>query len=83
MNNAETAAELARFLMFGDPPAITRETYRGFSIYRDTSAPPEFAWAFAHPDYDGGIEPRDHRYGHAATPEACKAEIDALLEEAA
>lgn len=63
---------------------MTAITYRGYTIDRTDPVPPiptwrQFAWQFCHPDN----EPGDPRFGHAPTPEACKAEIDAIEAEIA
>lgn len=52
--------------------------YRGYIIEPTDPVPPipcwrQFAWSYAHKDYDG---PEDNRCGHAESPEACMAEID-------
>lgn len=56
-----------------------RITHRGYEIYRPSYVPgPQFAWEYAHENYDG---PEDNRIGRAASIEACKAEIDERIDE--
>lgn len=54
--------------------------YRGFHIeYNPPPIPVRCCdWQWAHEDFDG---PEDNRYGHAASLEAAKAEIDDWHEE--
>lgn len=55
------------------------ETYRGYRIgpYRPSYSP-STDWSWAHEDFDGAPDANDNRYGYAASPEACRAEIDML-----
>ncbi len=59
------------------------ETYRNWHIHYDPPPIPSRAsdWHFAHDDFDGAPDANDNRYGHAASLEAAKAEIDAWIEE--
>lgn len=54
----------------------------GFIIQPTDPQPPvpsrKHDWTWIHPDYDG---PEDNRIGTAASPEACKYEIDEFLHE--
>lgn len=57
---------------------LGRVRYRDYDIYPTDPVPPipgwqQFAWTFAHKDYDG---PEDGRCGHAPGLAECKAEID-------
>lgn len=60
-----------------------RTYYRGFTITHDVLPIPYRGgdWQYVHDDYDGAEDAHDNRYGHAASLEACKAEIDELLED--
>ena len=51
--------------------------HRGFRIYvSDCGLFPQFAYEYVHDDYDGADDANDGRYGHAASIDACKVEID-------
>lgn len=68
--------------------ASTDTAYRGYRICLASFSPAsQFDWEFSHEDYDGAPTysddgPSDHRCGRAASLEACKSEIDALVEDA-
>lgn len=58
------------------------ETYRGYQISPSlVSYMPASDWCFAHEDYDGAPDGNDTRCGYAASPEACREEIDMLEDE--
>ena len=57
-------------------------TYRGYRISPSlVSYMPSSDWCFAHEDYDGAPDGGDNRCGYAASPEACRAEIDMLEDD--
>jgi hypothetical protein len=59
------------------------EVYRGFHITYEPLPIPDrwFDWSYVSEHYDGAPDSRDRRCGVAASLEACKCEIDALLED--
>jgi hypothetical protein len=63
------------------------ETYRDFIISRTDPVPPipgwqKFKFQYVHKNYDGAPDSGDHRAGNAPTIDACKREIDELLDAA-
>jgi hypothetical protein len=59
-------------------PIWYREKWR---IYLGDGWHPSTQYAYSHDDYDGAPDAKDHRAGYAESVEACKKEIDELMED--
>lgn len=66
---------------------FSKETvlYKGYKISYNPKPIPtdQMDWDFVHDDFDGAPDSNDRRCGSAASVEACKGEIDDLIEDLA